>query len=49
MLDGSELRAGTWGKLRDPERNMNFARMYEILDRLRIPVSEYTHWLSENR
>ena len=49
MVDGSELRAGTWGKLRDPERNMNFARMYEILDRLRIPVSEYTHWLCEHR
>ncbi len=48
-VDGSELRAGTWGKLRDPERNMNFARMYEILDRLRIPVGEYTHWLSKNR
>ena len=41
-LDGAELRAGTWGKLRDPERNMNFARMYEILESLRVPVSEFT-------
>lgn len=49
IVEGTELRAGTWGKLRDPERNMNFARMYEILDSLRIPVSDYTQWLLRKR
>lgn len=49
IVNGSELRSGTWGKLRDPDHNMNFIRIYEILDRLQIPVGEYTDWLSKNR
>lgn len=45
IVDKSDLRAGTWGKLRDPERHMNFARMYEILDSLRISIADYSRAL----
>lgn len=43
----NELRAGTWDALRRSDRPVNFARMYEILENLEIPLSEYTARLSK--
>ena len=49
VVNGSELRTGTWSKLRTPDRYINFARMYEILDALRISVADYARALRGSR
>ena len=48
-VEGRELRAGTWGELRDPDPNVTFGRIYEILESLAIPVAEYTRGIMEKR
>ncbi len=48
-VEGRELRAGTWGALRDPDPNVTFGRIYEILESLAIPVEEYTRGIMEKR
>ncbi len=47
--EGKELRTGTWGALRNPEKPIDFPRMYEILDALEIPIEEYTDLLLRKR
>ena len=49
VVNGSELRTGTWSKLRTPDRYINFARMYEILDAMRISVADYARALRGSR
>lgn len=49
LHDGLELRTGTWGALRNPEKAIEFARMYEILETLKIPIQEYTTFLLRER